>query len=808
MGTRQAGVSSTATSLGRIGLTQAEVAARVAAGAVNQSSGGTGRTVAQILRANLLTRFNAILGALFAVVLIVGPLQDALFGVVLVVNAAVGIAQELRAKRTLDGLALLSAPQAHAVRDGVSCDIPAGAVVVDDVLEIRPGDQLVVDGTVLDGDGLELDESLLSGESLPVRKLPGDAVLSGSAVLAGRGAMRVDRVGDEAFAQGVQKEARRFDLVRSELRNGINRILQLISWAMAPVTALLVTSQVARAGQPLGDAVRSSVAGIGAMVPEGLVLLTTIAFAVGAVRLARRRVLVQELAAIEGLARVDVLCIDKTGTLTEPGVRLAEVVSVSDGLVRDAVGAMAFWDPTPNATMLAARAALTAPPGWSVVGAVPFSSERKWSAMEFAGKGSWVMGAQDVTMPSLEQRFTTRIDALAAHGRRVLLVAHSPEPLRGQALPSGLECAGWLVFEEKLRPDAKETIAYLRSQGVRLMVLSGDDPRTVAHVARSVGIPGAGEPVDASSLPAGLDDLAHVLGSVSVIGRVRPYQKRDVVRALQRDGHVVAMTGDGVNDIPALKVADLGMAMGTGSAATRAVGRMVLLDSAFAVVPQILAEGRRVIANVQRVSRLFVTKTVYATILALVVGISALPYPFYPRHLTLVSSLAIGIPGFFLALAPGAPRARSAFLDSVLRFAVPAGVVAALATLAAYLVARDVWLASGLAARTAATGVLLAVSLAVLALVARPLGLVGTLVPLGMAAVAALAWIVPVGRTLFGLQAPPWESALACAGIALAAVPMVAIGVRLDRIDAPRGPHTPPWGRRPAPHNGAGHPRA
>jgi cation-transporting ATPase E len=764
------------------GLTQRDVAARVAVGAVNTGPSGGGRSVAQILRANLLTRFNAILGALFAVVLVFGPLQDALFGVVLAVNTVIGIAQELRAKRALDRLALLTAPRAHAVRDGEPRDIGVEDVVVDDVLELRPGDQIPADGTVLGSDGLEVDESLLSGESLPVEKHPADPLLSGSAVLAGSGVMRVERVGAEAFAQRLELDARRFDLVRSDLRRGVNRILQVVSWLMVPLGALLVTSQVVRSGQTLGDAVRGSVAGIGAMVPEGLVLLATIAFAVGAIRLAQQRVLVQELAAIEGLARVDVLCIDKTGTLTEPGLQLEEVTAVEDAPARDALGAMAAQTPAPNATMLAARS-VPAPPGWEPVRSSPFSSQRRWSAMEFADRGTWVIGAPEVVMPKLEPRYARELKARAARGSRVLLVAHSLEHLSPDALPARLRCAGWAVYEERLRSDARQTIDYLRSQGVQVLVLSGDDPETVAAVARKAGIPGADRPIHAASLPADQTALAAALQKVAVIGRVEPYRKRDVVRALQSQGHVVAMTGDGVNDLPALKAADLGIAIGTGSPAARAVGRVVLLDGSFAVVPQILAEGRRVIANIERVARLFLTKTVYATVLAAVTGVSAVPYPFFPRHLTLVSSLTIGVPGFFLALAPGAPRAQPGFIGRVLRIAVPAGIVAASSALAAYLVTRDLVGAAGLPARTAATGVLIIVSLAVLVLVSRPLTVGRILVSIGMAAAAVLAWVVPVARHLFGLQAPPTTATLASAAIAATGVLVLSAAVGLTHPD-------------------------
>ena len=741
----------------------------------------------------MLTRFNAILGALFAVVLVVGPLQDALFGIVLAVNTAIGLFEEVRAKRLLDRLVLLHAPAVHVRRDGAVRDIAVDAVVVDDVLEIRAGDQVVADGVLLASNGLELDESLLSGESQAVAKMAGDEAWSGSAVVAGDGTLQVTRVGDDAMAQRIQREGRRFSLVRSELVQGNNRLLRLVTWVMVPAGVLLVTSQAVRSGLAVDEAVRGTVAGVGAMVPEGLILLTSIAFAVGATRLARRRVLVQELAAIEGLARVDVLCIDKTGTLTEPGMRLLTVEPLDGAPAAEALGAMAAADPAPNSTMLAARA-VPAPRGWRPRRSVAFSSARKWSAMELGDRGTWVLGAPEVVLPRMSAPVAEQVSVHAAAGRRVLVLARTSAPLLGEWLPAGLVPSGLVVLEERLRPEAARTIDYLQRQGVAVKVLSGDSPATVAAVAARVGIPEPGDPVDARALPSDLDDLATVLEASSVFGRVQPHQKRDAVLALQSRGHVVAMTGDGVNDIPALKAADIGLAMGTGSPATRAVGRLVLLDSEFGVVPQVLGEGRRVIANVRRVANLFVTKTVYAALLALAIGLSGLPYPFFPRHLTIVSSLTIGIPGFFLALAPGAPRARAGYVDRVLRFTVPAGLVAGAATLGAFLIARHPGGATVAQARTVATWCLLAIGMAVLVLVAGPLRPLRRLLVAAMAGGAVLVSSGPWSRQLFALATPP-PAAIGWAALVVAvAVPLLLVAVAAAPRLAPAGDPTAPTG--------------
>ncbi len=776
----------------RDGLTTDEVAARTAAGKVNAVRGAEGTTFLQIVRANVLTRFNAILGVLFVVVLVVGPVQDALFGIVLAVNTAIGLFEEVRAKRLLHRLALLTAPVAHAIRDGTLADIAVESVVADDILEIRAGDQVVADGVLVDALGLELDESLLTGESLAIAKAVGDEVWSGSVVVAGSGLMEVTRVGEDATAQRIQREGRRFSLVRSELVRGNNRLLQLVTWIMVPAGVLLAASQALRSGLPVDAAVRTSVAGVGAMVPEGLVLLTSIAFALGATRLARWRVLVQELAAIEGLARVDVLCIDKTGTLTEPGMHLRAVEPLDGAPAVEALGAMAATDPAPNATMLAARA-VPPPQGWRVRRSVAFSSARKWSAMELAEQGTWVLGAPEVVLPRIPRPVADRVAGHAVAGRRVLLLARSTAPLIDEHLPVGLVAAGLVVLEEQLRPEAARAISYLQQQGVAVKVLSGDSPATVAAVAARVGVPGANDPVDARDLPADLDALATALEGSAVFGRVQPHQKRDAVLALQSRGHVVAMTGDGVNDIPALKAADIGMAMGTGSPATRAVGRLVLLDGELGVVPHILAEGRRVIANVQRVAKLFVTKTVYAALLAISIGLSGLAYPFFPRHLTVVSSLTIGIPGFFLALAPGAPRARRGYVERVLRFTVPAGAVTWGAVLCVWCVTRGMHSTTIDQARTLATWSLLALGLEVLALVARPLRPLRVLLVLAMAGAAALVSALEWPRRLFDLAVPSpaavgWAAVVVAVAVplllvALAVAPRVARaddGVRLD----------------------------
>ena len=764
-----------------LGLSAEEVAQRVRAGQANTPPPSPGRTIRQIVRANVLTRFNAILGSLFVVIAVVGPAQDGLFGAVLLANTAIGILQELRAKWTLDRLAILTAPTAHALRVGSSgehvvTDIAVEDVVVDDILELRPGDQIPADGVVVRCTGLELDESLLSGEPEAVAKAAGDPVLSGSFVVAGSGMVRTTAVGAAAYATQLQAQAVRFSLIRSELQEGTNSILRMVTWVMIPAGVALTASQLLRSHQSLADAIRASVAGVGAMVPEGLVLLTSVAFAVGAIRLARHRVLVQELAAIEGLARTDVLCIDKTGTLTGGGATL-EVVVVASGqdraTVHEAVSAMAAADPAPNATMQALAHELGRPPDWDATDRIPFSSDRKWSAVTFADHGSWVLGAPNIVSSELPAELERERNRHEAAGHRVLLLARSSESvLAGNELADSVPAA-LVILSEQLRDEVLSTVAYLRDQGVAVTVLSGDAPATVAAVASKVGIPLVGMPCDASEL--GTDDasMGAALASANVFGRVRPDQKVAAVRALQAQGHVVAMIGDGVNDVQALKQADLGIAMGSGSQSSRSVARIVLLDDSFAAVPQVLSEGRRVAANIERVANLFVTKTVYAALLAVVVAAVGIPFPFFPRHLTIVSTLTIGIPGLFLALASGAPRASPGFVAKVLAFTIPAGTITATATLAVYALARVAPNTTGTQQRTAAMLELCVVALGVLVLVARPLNVARIALVASMAVGLVVLVALAKSRSVFALQLPGIQVLVAMTAIAVVAVALL-----------------------------------
>jgi cation-transporting ATPase E len=777
------------------GLAPAEVDERRARGQSNVVRESTSRTVWSILRANVLTRFNAIIGALFVVVVIFGTLPDALFGLVIVVNSAVGIVQEWRAKRKLDALALVERAPVRVRRAGETVTVPPSDVVVDDVVLLSAGEKVPVDGVVVESAGLEVDESLLTGEADPVGKVTGDEVRSGSFVVAGSGAFVAVHVGDEAYAQRLVAQVRRFELSRSELMIGINRILRAITWVIVPLGVLLVISQLDSAGS-LDAAMVGTVAGLVPTVPEGLVLMTSVAFAVGVIRLARRQCLVQELPAIEMLARVDTLCLDKTGTLTASEMDLAEIIMV-DGLstadqerARAALAALARVDETPNATMRAIVEAVPPADGLVATATVPFSSVRKYSAARFAEHGAWCLGAPDVVLPS-DAPLRAQAGRIAAAGMRVLALAELPDGaqpdghLPAESVPPTVRPTALVVLRQRLRPDAAETLAYLHDEGVTMKIFSGDHAESVGAVAAQAGVPNAESTVDARTLPTDTAELAVALREHAVFGRVTPEQKRGLIDALRADGHTVAMTGDGVNDALAIKHADLGIAMGSGSPATRAVAKVILLDNSFATLPRVLAEGRRVLSNIERVASLFLVKTMYSLVLAVLVGLAQVPYPLLPRHTTLVGSLTIGIPGFFLALAPTSQRWQPGFTRRVLRRAVPAGLVAGVAAFVAYGLSRLNTASDQVADRSTAALTLFLAAAWMLALVARPYTWWRVALVVGVVVAFAVVATVPVTARFFALDfGNPANVAIALVTAGVAGVLITFINSYVNRTAA------------------------
>ena len=773
------------------GLTAAQVAQRVSLGQVNRVREQTSRSLTAIVRENVFTLFNAIIVGASVIVLLFGHIQDGIFGGVMVINAVIGIVSELRAKRTLDALAIVDAPRACVVRDSSAQQIPAAEVVLDDVVSLGLGDQVPVDGEALEVNGLEVDESLLTGESRPVKKQAGDRLLAGTSVVAGAGVMRATAVGADVYAQGISAAARQFTRTVSEIQASINRVLQVVSFLLVPVVVLTFWSQNRVAGADGGDwrnALVLSVASIIGMIPQGLVLLTSMNFALGSATLARRGVLVQELPAVEVLARVDALCVDKTGTLTTGGIRVrsVEVLAGDRDQVLGALAAASADRTNATATAIAAHLeeegapAPLGPQAWGV----PFSSARKWSAWG-DGRTAWILGAPEIVIDRALEGGARALElaaGAASQGARVVALVSAPAALVEDRLPEARLAAAVITLEEDLRQDAAETLDYFRQQGVHVRVISGDNPTTVGALAAQAGLtaPGGGGPrlMDARELPedTASEEFARAIASHDVFGRVTPEQKRAMVGALQGRGHCVAMTGDGVNDALALKDADLGIAMGNGSQATKAIAQIVLVDSKFSVLPGVVAEGRRIIANMERVSSLFLAKTTYAAILVIITALVGWRYPFLPRQFSYIDSLTIGIPAFFLALWPNRRRYVPGFLRRTLSLAMPTGAVLAAAALTAFGIVEG---PPSSRESTAAILALMVGAIWLLVITSRPLTPVkcALLTAVAVATVGGVA-LAPV-RDFFQMVWPtPWEWAV-IVGVGLCAGALIEAGQRI-----------------------------
>ncbi|WP_354528478.1 HAD-IC family P-type ATPase [Nakamurella sp. UYEF19] len=757
------------------GLTATEVEERVARGQVNAADVTTSRSIWQIVRTNVMTRFNAILGALFVLIIITGSWADGLFGLVLIVNSGIGVTQECLAKRKLDSLALLNAPITRVVREGRLLEIPTAQVVLDDLIELRTGDQVPADGTLFSAAGLEIDESNLTGESDAVPKSgsdsgdQGDTVMSGTVVVAGSGRFQASAVGVDAYANKIAAQARRFTKTRSEIQDSVDKLLKYITWVIVVALPLQIWAQYrANADQGWREVIIRSTGGLVGLVPEGLVLLTSVAFLLAAVSLTRQQVLVQELVAVEGLARVDVVCLDKTGTLTVGDIVFEEIIPLGDvdeAALRVALGALAD-DPNANGTLKALASVIPAPADWVRSANIAFNSARKWSAATYDGHDTWVLGAPDMLLDAADP-IRERVAGYATTGRRVLLLSNCTSSLTGQDLPPGRCAQALVVLSEQIRPDAAETLAYFRDQGVGIKIISGDSTTTVAAIARRVGLEFTEDGVvDGGSFGTDPADLKELAERTTVFGRVSPEQKRALVQALQAGGHVVAMTGDGVNDALALKDADIGVAMGNGAQATKSVAQLVLLDGRFSHLPTVLAEGRRVIGNVERVANLFVAKNVMSFLAIITAAAFALPFPFLPRQLTLVSAVTIGIPAFFLALGPNKRRYVPGFLRRVLGFAVPAGTIAGIVVIVSYLLGRHHYGVTGSCSiggavndacsqpGTGATIALLATFFWIVVVLARPFLLWKAALIGSMAGLAVLVFLLPSGRQFFGFNLP------------------------------------------------------
>ncbi len=689
------------------------------------------RSVAGIVAGNVFTLFNAIIGAFFVLMLALGLFADALFGLIAVVNSAIGIRQELKAKETLDELALLVAPRAKVVRDGELAELRAEEVVPGDVIRVEPGDQVVADGSVVSTRGLTMDESILTGESDGVRKHEGDPLLSGAFCLAGSGYYGVTAVREQSHAAKVAGEARAFRHPPSPLQLEVNRILTATTIVMVPLAILLLLAFSVRDVE-LHEAAQTAAAGLVTLIPEGLVLLMSVTLAVAAVRLARMNTLVQQMAATESLAAVDTVCVDKTGTLTDGTLDLVSV-EVADktqpALAHEALGRFAHSTGERNRTLETIADRYPGAPE-PVVAEVPFSSAWKWSGVTLNGRGSsrsYVMGAPDVLeqagaleLPPALQR---TLEEHTSAGRRVVAfgeaAAQLPPDPRSQPPPK-LEARALVVLEEQLRPDAPETIEFMRRQQVDLKLISGDARQTVTAVARAVGVGDDAEVIEGPDLPDDRAAFALAAERNTIFCRITPEQKKALVAALKDRGRYVAMIGDGVNDVPALKQARLAVGMGSGSQITKGIADIVLMRDEFSMLPRAVEEGRRIARNIHRLGRLYATKSIYAGVLILFTAIFGGAFPFLPRQLTIAALLTIGIPSFVLALAPSeGPLYRGRLLRALAAFALPAGVGIAVGSLLSFFMVNGIFAGSLPEGRTAATTTLIVLGLCFILLLER-----------------------------------------------------------------------------------------
>lgn len=703
------------------GLTDEQVNARIAEGKVNADENPNTRTYKQIVRENTLTFFNFLNLVLLVLVLLVGSYKNAFFVCIIIINTLIGIAQEIRAKKTIDKLAILTARKSVVIREGQKWTVPTEELVLDDVVCLKTGDQVPADARILEG-SLEVNESLLTGESDNLPKNEGDELFSGSFVTSGEACCQIIHVGKDNYAEQITSEAKEFKRHNSELKNSLNAILKVISIIIVPLGALLFYKQYYIVGDTFRDSVVSMVAGVLGMIPEGLVLLTSVALTLGALVLANKKTLVQELYCIETLARVDTLCLDKTGTITE-GTMCVERVEpyVSTGRVETAatesepsespeaeaqgqvaadpafgddintvMGNMMYVLKDQNATIDALRKCFPARQGMTLEHVIPFSSDRKYSGAVFEEKGTYLMGAAQFLFPEDNEELTEKCQAYAEEGLRVLVLAHSSQNAEGTELPEGLEPLALMLLTDVIREEAPDTLAFFDSQEVDLKVISGDDPVTVAAIARRAGLKNADSYVDATTLTTE-EELQDAVAQYSVFGRVTPQQKKAMVQALQSQGHTVAMTGDGVNDVLALKEADCSIAMAQGSDAAKNIANVVLLDSNFASMPHIVNQGRRVVNNIRTAASMFLIKTMFSVMLSLLTIFFGNAYPFEPIQMSLISACAVGIPTFLLAQENNYEKIDHTFLRHVFINAFPAAITITFCVFAVMLVCQNVY---------------------------------------------------------------------------------------------------------------------
>lgn len=765
------------------GLTQEEVNKRVEREEVNKIPAAPSRTLGQMIRANFFNIFNAINIVLALLVIIAGSPKNAIFAGVIIVNSIIGVGQELNAKKTLEKLSVLSMAHTNVLRDGKKVDVSVEDIVLDDVLCLASGDQVLVDCELIKGDELEVDESMLTGEADPIYKKEGDKILSGSFIVTGEGYARVKKVGNNTYSSQLANEARKFKIVNSELQNSISKIIKLLLILIVPLSAVLTTTQILFSHLSWQEALIGVVSGVVGMIPEGLVLLTSATFIVSVVRLAQYDTLVQQLSATEILARVDVLCVDKTGTVTEGRLNLIDVVQIGDikkKEIDEVLAALSHNLPSKNPTQQAILEKYTEAPNVSIIEKVPFSSRRKWGGIILKGYGAWVMGAPEIILGDRYCEFQETIEQEAEKGRRVLLLGEVDQISLKKGLIAPVKEAALILIEDVIKKEAPKTLEYFKNEGVQVKVISGDNPVTVSAVAKRAGVYGAEKYVDARTLPKDQSELEEVIEKYNVFGRVTPHQKKAIVKALKAKGHTVAMTGDGVNDVLALKEADCGIAMGNGSEATKAVAQLVLMKSDFGALPNVVHEGRKQINNLERVAELFLTKTVFFVALGCVFSALMLAYPILAIQASLVGSCAIGIPGLFLAMGPSKGRVKKGFLKRILTRSIPNGIImVAFTTIVFYI---SVGKGDAIEySRSLASLVFLGISLVVMFRVSMPFNKLKFVLVVTMIVASISCFVIPIGKMVFEFVSLSIHDWLLAGTFIVASVPVISVLSRVCR---------------------------
>lgn len=658
------------------GLNEEQIQARKLQNLINYDTTVPTKSIKSIIINNFFTLFNLMNLLLAIAVFSVGEYKNMLFIILVVINTAISTVQEIHSKKIIDKLSLISSAKVHCVRNGNKQDIGINEVVLDDILLFEAGNQVITDCILLDGE-IEVNESFITGESDSIIKKKGDLILSGSFVVSGKCVARVEHIGEENFTSKISKETRYIKKVKSEIMTSLNKIIRTVSIIIIPVGTLLFLNQLGLEDGNIRSAVVHTVAAIIGMIPEGLILLTSTVLAVSVIRLSKSNVLVQELFCIETLARVDTLCLDKTGTITEGRMEVNDIITKNIELneMQEILSAIGKNSEDSNSTIEAIRDKyenIKLEGEWEKTKTVPFSSKKKWSGIEFKQKGSYIIGAPEFVLKDTIENHKNDIEKYSAD-YRVLVLAHSKENFKDKELPDNIEVLGFVLITDKMRENAKDTLEYFKKQGVDIRIISGDNPITVSKISKRAGVEGYDKYIDCTTLNTE-EEIKKATRIYKIFGRVTPIQKKQIVEALKNQGHTVAMTGDGVNDIIALKEADCSIAMASGSDAARNVSQLILLDSDFASMPKIVAEGRRTINNLERSAALFLTKTIYSTFLAILFVFMNKQYPFMPIQLSLIALVCIGIPSFILALEPNKQRIKGTFLGNVLGKSIPTAV--------------------------------------------------------------------------------------------------------------------------------------